>query len=93
MLQWAHAEHEHKKNSVVNNSNYYQHQQNSNYVPTYSGTNYDDKVEFFDAYRELDQYLADFVGDTYRGVAYLRSGMIGYGKQTGQQCWFEMLNS
>lgn len=56
---------------------------------TYGGTDYDDKVEFLDAYRELDSYLADFVGESYRGITYLRSGVIGYVKRTGDKNWRE----
>lgn len=54
---------------------------------TYSGTDYDDKVEFLDAYRELDSYLADFVGESYKGITYFRSGIIGYVKASGDKNW------
>ena len=50
---------------------------------------YDDKVAFMDAYHALDSYLADCVGDSYKGVVYLRSGLIGYGKRTGNQWCFD----
>lgn len=52
----------------------------SHYSVSYGGNDYEKKVDFFDAYRSLDNYLASFVGENYRGIIYLRSGFIGYAK-------------
>ena len=41
---------------------------------------YDNKVEFFDKYREIDNYLASFIGLEYKGITYFISGAVGRGK-------------
>ena len=41
---------------------------------------YDNKIEFFDKYREIDNYLASLIGLEYKGITYFISGAVGRGK-------------
>lgn len=77
-----------KKEQATYSGRSYNHESYNSHE-SYNGTDYDNKVEFLDTYRELDSYLADFVGENYKGISYLRCGAIGYVKRTGDKYWRE----
>lgn len=73
-------------NNSCNNNSY---SSDRTYPVSYSRNNYDAKVRFCDAYRALDNYLASFVGESYKGITYLISGLIGYAKSHNDQEYYD----
>ena len=51
------------------------------------------KVEFFDKYREIDVYLASFVGQRYGGISFLISGLIGVSRRAGIKPPYELIDA
>ena len=56
---------------------------------------YDNKIEFFDKYREIDHYLASLIGLNYKGITYFIAGAIGKGKTDyyRDDDWWDMINT
>lgn len=51
------------------------------------------KVEFFDKYREIDVYLASFVGQRHGGISFFISGLIGGSKKAGIKPPYELIDA